>query len=236
MILLIHHIQIIQNTFTADHLHTNTIMEFHYRQKLHHSDLTCMSHMSSTARTDIRSRKIYNTNLTCQLLLASVIQSLQFFRSWISNHNFLILPHFLIHFSLNLRKLRFIQHPIQIHCDYITTHMKSHIIITILRMDNTTHHMLSGMLLHQIKPTLPVNLTLNLRTHFQRLLRIMKQLAILLMNLRHLHIPQSSHITRLAATFRIKSTLIQNHSKPILMLPTLQNRRCKFLFIHILII
>jgi len=174
MILLIHHIQIIQNTFTADHLHTDTIMEFHYRKKLHHSNLTCMCHMGSTAGAYVYSRKRHDTNLSCQFFLTSVINSLQFLSIRISDYNFLILPHSLIYFTLNFCKLRVIQHTIQIYSDHIASHMKTYIIITILLMDNTADHMLTGMLLHQVKTVHPVNLSFNLRTHFQSLISIMK--------------------------------------------------------------
>ena len=174
MILLIHHIQIIQNTFTADHLHTDTIMEFHYREKLHHSNLTCMSYVSTTAGTYVYSRECHNTNLSCQFLLTSIINSLQFLSIRISNLNFLILPHSLIYFPLNFCKLRVIQHTIQIYSDHIASHMETYIIITILLMNNTADHMLTGMLLHQVKTAHPVNLSLNLRTHFQSLISIMK--------------------------------------------------------------
>ena len=174
MILLIHHIQIIQNTFTADHLHTNTIMEFHYREKLHHSDLTCMSYVSTTAGAYVYSRECHNTNLSCQFLFTSVINSLQFLSSRISDHYFLILPYLPIYFLFNFCKLRIIQHTIQIYSDHIASHMETYIIITILLMDNTADHMLTGMLLHQVKTTRPVNLSFNLRTHFQSLISIMK--------------------------------------------------------------
>ena len=174
MILLIHHIQIIQNTFTADHLHTDAIMEFHYRKKLHHSNLTCMCHMSSTTCTHINTRESHDTNLSCQFLLTSVINSLQFLSIRISNLNFLILPHSLIYFPLNFCKLRIIQHTIQIYSNHIASHMETHIVITILLMDNTADHMLTGMLLHQVKTTHPVNLSFNLRPHFQSLISIMK--------------------------------------------------------------
>ena len=66
----------IQHTFTADHLHTDAIVKFHYREKLHHSDLACMSYVSTTAGTYVYSRECHNTNLSCQFLLTSVIQNL----------------------------------------------------------------------------------------------------------------------------------------------------------------
>ena len=174
MILLIHHIQIIQNTFTADHLHTDTIMEFHYREKLHHSNLTCMCHMGSTAGAYVYSRKRHDTNLSCQFFLTSVINSLQFLSIRISDYNFPILPHSLIYFTLNFCKLRVIQHTIQIYSDHIASHMETYIIITILLMNNTADHMLTGMLLHQVKTPRPVNFSFNLRPHFQSLISIMK--------------------------------------------------------------
>ena len=174
MILLIHHIQIIQNTFTADHLHTDTIMEFHYRKKLHHSNLTCMCHMSSTTCTHINTRESHDTNLSCQFFLTSVINSFQFLSIRISDYNFPILPHSLIYFPLNFCKLRVIQHTIQIYSDHIASHMETYIIITILLMNNTADHMLTGMLLHQVKTPRPVNFSFNLRTHFQSLISIMK--------------------------------------------------------------
>ena len=195
-----------------------------------------MSYMSSTTCTYVHSRESHDTNLSGQFFLASVIQSLKFLCSRISDLYFFIFPDSLIHFLLDFCQLSFIQHTIQIYSDHITSHMETYIIITILCMDNTTDHMLPRMLLHQIKTTCPVNLSFNLHTHFQSLVRIMEQFTILLMNLCYLRITQSSYITRLTAAFRIESTLVQNYCVAFFPLSALYNGCCEFFFIYIFII
>ena len=138
--------------------------------------------MGSTAGAYVYSRKRHDTNLSCQFFLTSVINSLQFLSIRISDHNFLILPDSLIHFTLNFCKLRIIQHTIQIYSNHIASHMETHIIITILLMNNTADHMLTGMLLHQIKSSCPIDPALNFGSSLQWLIRIMKKFAVFFVN------------------------------------------------------
>ena len=87
--------------------------------------------------------------------------------------------------------------------------METHIIITILLMDNTADHMLTGMLLHQVKAAGPVNLPLHRLPRVQGPVAEMDDGAVLLPYGQYLRISQGSQIPGLSTAFRIKGRLIQ---------------------------
>ena len=93
--------------------------------------------------------------------------------------------------------------------------MKSHIVISVLLMYKTAYHMLAGMLLHQIKTALPVDLPMNLTSFFQSLVYIMNQLSVFFLNILYFRLSKTSNITGLSAPFRIKSALVQNNRIPL---------------------
>ena len=179
MILVIYHIQVIHDTFSTDHGHADSFMEIFYGKDLDRTDLSCMCDMRSTTCTEIRTRETHKTHLTGKFLFASVGQFFQFFFWRIKNFYRSVLPYFLICLRLNLSKLCLCQNPAEIYCDHITAHMKSHIVISICLMHQSTDNMLSGMLLHQIKPSGPVNFSCYLASGFQRFLCIMNNLTSL---------------------------------------------------------
>ena len=78
-VLVINHIQIIHDSLTADHCQTDTLMEIFDCKDLDCSDFSCMRDMRSTAGTEIRSRKTYQTHLSGQFFLTSVGKFIQFF-------------------------------------------------------------------------------------------------------------------------------------------------------------
>ena len=236
MVLLVDHIQIIQNTFSADHLNTDTFTEFFHGKELHHSDLSGMCHMSSAAGTDIHPWKFYDPHLTGKLFFASVVDFFQFLRCRIYDLYLRIFPYLLVCFPLDLGKLHLIQRAIQIYGNGIAPHMKAYIIISVSLMDQSAHHVLTGMLLHQIKPSYPVNASLYFCSGFHRLICIMEKFSLLFMHFLYFHIVEISGIAWLSAALRVKSTLIQNDMKAFFGFSALQDFGCKFFFIYIFII
>ena len=129
--------------------------------------------MSSAACAGICSWKAHNTNPSGKLFLASVIQIFKFLLCRIKNLNFLVFPDNLIHFRFDFGHLFFIQHSVEIDGDHIASHVESHIVISKCFVYQPTYNMLSGMLLHKIKSSAPVNFSYYIHTDFQRPICIM---------------------------------------------------------------
>ena len=94
--------------------------------------------------------------------------------------------------------------------------MKAHIIIPKFLMYQSRNNMLSGMLLHPVKPHLPENTALHLLSCLNRLLRIMIDHTVLLVNIHHFHFSQEARISILAAALRKKHCTVQ-HDPPAIL-------------------
>ena len=113
-------------------------------------------------------------------------------------------------------------------------HMKAYIIISVSLMDQSAHHMLTGMLLHQIKSSCPIDASLYFCSGFHRLICIMKKFSLFFMHFLYFHIVEISGIAWLSTALRVKSALIQNDMKTFFCFSALQDFGCKFFFyIHL---
>ena len=195
-----------------------------------------MCHMSSAACTDIHPWKFYDPHLTGELFFASVVDFFQFLRCRIYDLYLRIFPYLLVCFPLDLSKLRLIQRAIQIYGNGIASHMKAYIIVSVSLVDQSAHHMLTGMLLHQIKSSCPIDVSLYFCSDFHRLICIMKKFSLLFMHFLYFHIVEISGIAWLSTALRVKSALIQNDMKTFFCFSALQDFGCKFFFIYIFII
>ena len=92
------------------------------------------------------------------------------------------------------------------------------------------------MLLHQVKPSLPVYFTDHFCSGFQFAFYIMDQLSVLFLNICNRCISQNSKIGWLTASFRIKCALIQNHLKAFLLFSAFHNLCRKLFYINVFII
>ena len=114
--------------------------------------------------------------------------------------------------------------------------MKAYIIVSVSLVDQSAHHMLTGMLLHQIKSSCPIDASLYFCSDFHRLICIMKKFSLLFMHFLYFHIVEISGIAWLSTALRVKSALIQNDMKTFFCFSALQDFGCKFFFIYIFII
>jgi len=192
--------------------------------------------MSSAAGAEIGSRKTYQTDLSCQLLFTSVGQNCKLLFIRIKNFYRLILPYFSVGFFFDLRKLPFIKNAAEVNGDHIAAHMKTHIIVSICLMYQTAYYVFPGMLLHQIKPSLPVYPAGNFCSRLQFSFHIMDQLSVLFLNICNFCISQNSQITGLSASLRIKCAPIQKHLKALLSFSAFHNLCRKLFYINVLII
>ena len=103
-------------------------------------------------------------------------------------------------------------------------------------MHKPADNMFSGMLLHQIKSSVPVNLSGNITACFNRFFCIMDDLSIFFMYFQNFHIIQRTKVTWLSAALRIKSGLIQNDLISFTSFSALENFCGKFFYIYIFVI
>ena len=236
MILLVDHIQVIHDTFSADHGQTDSFVEVFDSKDLNRTDLACVGNVCSTACTEVGTRETHETHLSCQFFFASVRKFLQFFFRWIKDLYRSIFPDFLVCLCLDLSKLCLGENAAQIHCDHITAHMESYIIISVCFMHQTADDMFTGMLLHQVKSSLPVDLSSYFTSDLQSHLCMMNNLAVFFLDICHCDLIQCSKITRLSTALRIKSGLIQNDLIALTGFSALENFCGKFFYIYIFVI
>ena len=87
--------------------------------------------------------------------------------------------------------------------------MEAHIVPAEEPVDNTGDDMLSGMLLHQVKPTFPVDAPLRFPVHRQRSVAQMEHLLLFLPDRQHPDTAQSPQVASLTASFGIKGCPVQ---------------------------
>ena len=202
--------------------------------------------MCSTAGADICSREGYDTHLPVQFLLTAVFNTLyRFFVVYLNICN-AIVPDNLIGFILNLTKLIHRKLTAQIDGDEITSHVETNILIPVLFMNETTDNMFSGMILHHVKPILPVDPSVNFGSFLQRLIRIVPNLAVLLMCIQNsdffrpvlsrFRVLNYPAIPRLTAAFRIKCGTVKHNLITFPNLLTGYHRSIKLTAVSIFII
>src|SRR5699024_11161525 len=120
-----------------------------------------------------------------QFLFAAVSKLLQLLWLRIVYFHRLIFPDLFIDRLFNLPEFFLPDHSVNINGDHVSAHMESHVVVSISPMDHAADHMLSGMLLHQIEPALPVDFSHYFCSRLQRPVCLMKDLTIFFVDLPH---------------------------------------------------
>ena len=167
--------------------------------------------MRSTARTGVPARNPDDADLSGKFLFTPVIDLFQFLGGRKSRIDLTVLPDDPVCSFLDLQKLLPLQQSIQVNGDLLRSHMKTDVIVTILRMDQSGDKMLAGMSLHIPKSSLPVDLASHGLTDGKRCVRIVDDLAILFVDCRYRNATEYTRIIRLSASLRKKCCLIQNY-------------------------
>ena len=235
-VLIVYRLQVIHDSFSADHGDADALPEILHAQEFYRSDLSRIRHMSSAAGTEIRPREFHQTDLSLQFLFASVGKRPQFLLRRIKNSYRTVFPDFPVDFLLDLLKLFPGENAAEINGDHVASHMKAHVIVPIRLMDQSAHHVLAGMLLHQVESPLPVDLSFHFCSRFQRFLCIMDQFPLFLLNVCDSDIVQGTQIAGLPAAFRIKGALIQKDPVALICFPAFRHCAPELLYINVFIV
>ena len=204
------------------------------RKDLDQTHFTGASDMGSAAGADIRVLNRHDSHRALQFFLGTIGNLFPFFFGGISDDDRLIGPDDLIGLPFNFSDLIGIQPAAVIDLNRIA-HMKADIFISVQLMNDTGHDMLTGMILHEIKTSVPVDHAMDFRTGREFFFRIMNDFVILFFDIGDPDVIQKTVISRLAAAFRIKDRLIKNDCPSLFVCRAAQDDRVKFPPVLILI-
>ena len=210
-------------------------MELLHGQDLHQSDLAGMGHMGSAAGADIRAGESHDPHLAGKLFLAAIRNLPQLLRGRIPALYRAVQPYFFVDLLLHVSELLLGQLAGEVDGHHIRAHVEAHIVVAIDPMHHAGHHMLTGVLLSQIKAPIPVDDRFNLGAHLNGLLRIMEHQAVLFVGIHYLNAVEGAVISGLSAALGIKAGFVQYNLIAVLSLPALQHLRRGFAEIGVLI-
>ena len=115
------------------------------------------------------------------------------------------------------------QWSVEINLNDFLSHMKTDIIISICLMDQTRNNMLTCMILHMIKPSLPVDFTADCCSRKNSVFHIMHNFSIFAMHIKDFYSIDCAMIRILSSTFRIECSIRKNSHPSILSLYAFNN-------------
>ena len=139
--------------------------------------------------------------------------------------NRMILPDILICLCLNLFQELFRHFAVHIQRDCLASYVKSHVVIAVFFVDQSADQVLTGVLLHQVKSALPVDLTVHFCSLRDRFPCPMPDFSVFFLYIGNFHLVHGSDVTWLSAPFRVKYSLIQKDLISFLHLSALQHFR-----------
>ena len=195
--------------------------------------------MCPTAGTYVGVWKRHNPHHSVQFFLAAVFYCFCFLFRIRRNINLFVCPYSCIGFLLKPIHIFYRKFSVKVNGYGIFSHVKSHIIISEFVMYQTTDNVFTGVILHQIKSSLPINTASYLTPFFKRLSTKMKNFPIFFVGICDFYFLtlslQISDITWLSSAFRVKCCLIQDNLIPFFSFPAFCYRSLKSLLISILI-
>ena len=197
------------------------------------ADFPRSRHMNSAAGADIRARIGDDPHISLQLLFAAVRDFFQLLRIRPADLHPMILPYIPVGLQFQLLQILRRNLPVKIDDDHFRPHMKSHIIAAVFLMNHAADNMLPGMLLHQVKPPLPVDDPMHRRSLRKRRFHRMPDFSLLLLHIRHRNLIQRSQIAGLSSSLRVKYRPVQPNLIPFFCPAALQHRAVKLLLISI---
>ena len=202
-----------QCTHTADDFQSGAAFVILGGKNLHHANFSGFLHMGAAACTAVIFPNCHDAHFPFQCLFAAVFQLFQFFFGRISNLRSHIPPDGFVGSSLQHRQVFRRNFCVKVNQNGIFAHVETHVVTAVFAANDTGKDMFAGMVLHQVKTMVPVNMTFHFRAHFQRLIGDMRNDAVFFPNVCHLCAAQRADIRRLSATFGVKVSAFQYHSK-----------------------
>ena len=184
--------------------------------------------MGAAAGAAVRSRPGDNADLTGKGLLAAVVQSLQLVWRRKGDVDGMVLPDVPVGQPLHLQHVLRRQPGVEIDGHQIVSDVKAHIVTVEFSAQDAADDVLAAVLLHEVKPPLPVNAPLYRLSHRERPVAEMQHLAVPLPDVLHRRAAQYPPIRRLAAPLRIEGRAVQYYSPAILLLLAGDNHPSKF--------
>ena len=217
----------------ARHCDAYTALVMNHGEAFDEADFAGPCDMRSAAGAHIGVRNRDDTDPAGEFLLAAVLDVFKFFLRWVSDFNRKVLVNTPVCLALDLHQLIPGERAGQINRDDIITHVVSDIFITVMRMNKPRDNVLAAVILHQVEPPRPVDLSMDRSTFRQRRIGIMNNhiirpaLNILYVNRKAVGVSvrrecavlhgvfsihlQNPAVRRLSPALRIKSSVIKNH-------------------------
>ena len=205
----------VQGTAAAGHLNADAALEPDHTEQPDKTDFAGGFHMGTAAGAQITAGELHQPHVTGQLLFAAIGQGSQGLRVGVKDRNRRVGPRGLIGPALDVGKLLHGQFAVEIDGNDVMAYMKSHIVITVGRVNETADDMLAAVLLHEVQPPLPVNGALHRVAHGQGPGAAVDNLPIPAAYVGDGYAAQQTGVTGLAAALGIKGRLIQSYKKSI---------------------
>ena len=169
--------------------------------------------MGAAACTAVIFPNCHDAHFSFQCLFAAVFQFFQFFFGRIGNFGSHIPPDSFVGSPFQHRQVFRGNFCVKVNQNGIFAHVEAHVVTAIFSADDTRKDMFAGVVLHQVKTMVPVNMAFHFCPHFQRFVGDMRNHAVFFPNVCHLCAAQCANVRRLSAAFGVKVSTFQHHSK-----------------------
>jgi len=162
-VLLVDNIEPFQCLLAAEELHTGAVVELGGGQEFHEADLTAMGYMESTAGTQVHFCKLHQSDLTLDLLFTPIGQGLEGLSVRVENMAGDVTVDSFIGSGLDLHEGRVVQLSAKVDGNDLTAHVEAYIIIAETAVDDAGDQLFPGMVLHEHKAAVPIDLSVDSR-------------------------------------------------------------------------
>ena len=128
-----------------------------------------------------------------------------------------VLPDDLVGLLFHLLEQFWCQFLVEINDNCVISHMESHIIATGTAVNDTADNVLPRVILHEGEAPVPIQCAGDLSPHLQGGIGQVDNIPSPLLGVGHMDAAQRPSVAGLAASFGIKSGLVQNHFVPFLL-------------------
>ena len=184
--------------------------------------------MGAAAGAAVRPGEGDDAHLTGEFLLAAVVQLRQLLRQGAGDLHRPVRPDGLVSQSFRLQGLVPGDVGVVVDGHRLRPQVEAHIVAVKFFAQDAGDDVLSGVLLHMVKPADPVDGSHHHRAGFHRTVAGVENHAVSLMDIRHTHAAQGAVVRRLSAPLGIEGGAVQSHPPAVLRGLTGLNRGGKF--------
>lgn len=160
--------------------------------------------MGAAAGAHVRPGEGNDAHLAGEGLFAAVVQLFQLLRGGVGDEHRFVLPQIAVHGLFQLAELLLVDHGVQVDGNEVAAHVEPHVVTAPPRVGDAGDDVLPGVVLHQVKAPVPVDLPGDPAARLKRAIAGVDHVLSPGVDLKDLHIPQRSRVIGLSAPLGVE--------------------------------